>query len=346
MKCFVALDKLRPGDTVAVVSPSAGLPGLFPWVQDAGLEQLRQQFGLVPVEYPSTRQMGASYAERARDVMAAFANPDVKAVLSSVGGDDEIGLIKYLDPAVFLTHPKPYFGYSDNTNLHNFLWNLGIPSFYGCSTLVQLAMPGGMHDLTVRSLCQALFGGGDYEVEASAEYTDIDLDWADPANLDRPRLMEPNSGLYWDGEGEATGILWGGCCESLFELVAAGQHLPADEDLGGAVFFMETSQLIPEPFLVRDLLTAFGERGWLSRFSAILVGRPKAWEFSKPNDAAAKAAYRQTQRETVIKAVRAYNPRIPIVQNLDFGHTDPQIIIPNGGQAKISTAQRRIVLSY
>jgi len=302
---------------------------------------------LTPIEYPTTREMGASYQDRARDIMSAFADPQVKAVFSSIGGEDEIGLIKHLDPAVFLAHPKPFFGYSDNTHLHNFLWRLGIPSFYGTGTLTQLAMQGGMHDMTVTSLRHALFDSGEYPVDVAGEYNDVDLDWADRGNLLRTRAMEPNDGLFWDGEGDdAGGTLWGGCCEALMGLLMTGHDTPDDEDLDGAVFYMETSEIVPPPFLVGYFLTACGERGWLDRFSAVLVGRPKAWTFDEPRDAVAKAAYRQAQREAVVGAVRAYNRRIPIVQNLDFGHTDPQVIVPSGGRARILPTQRRIFFTY
>lgn len=60
MKHFQTLPKLSPGDQVGIISPSAGLPGLFPWVQDLGLERMRDIFGLIPVEYPTTRMMNAS----------------------------------------------------------------------------------------------------------------------------------------------------------------------------------------------------------------------------------------------------------------------------------------------
>lgn len=52
--------KPRPGDRVAVISPSSGLPGLFPRPYELGLRRLESEFGLVPVEYPATRKMGAS----------------------------------------------------------------------------------------------------------------------------------------------------------------------------------------------------------------------------------------------------------------------------------------------
>jgi muramoyltetrapeptide carboxypeptidase LdcA involved in peptidoglycan recycling len=348
VKSFVSLAKPAPGDRVAVVSPSAALPGLFPHVHELGLARLRGVFGLEPVEYPTTRQFGASYEARARDLTAAFADPGVKAVLCSIGGEDQIGLIRHLDPAVFAANPKPFFGYSDNTHLHNLLWRLGVPSFYGASTMVQLGMPSGMHDLTVASLRTALFASGDYEVRAAAQFTDVELDWADPSNLERDRPMEPNQGWFWDapdGIG-AEGVLWGGCAEVLMGILMAGQHIPADSDLDGVVLYLETSEVLPDPFLVGYLLTAMGERGWLDRFAAVLVGRPKAWAFDKPNEPETRAAYRKAQREAIINAVRRHHPALPVVQNLDFGHTDPQIVVPSGGWATVDPGAGSIRFTY
>jgi len=88
MKNFIKLPKLSKGDQVAVISPSAGLPQIFPWVQDLGLDRMKTIFGLVPVEYPTTRILGSSLEDRARDVMDAFADPKNKAVFTSIGGSD------------------------------------------------------------------------------------------------------------------------------------------------------------------------------------------------------------------------------------------------------------------
>lgn len=342
----VSLPKLRPGDQVAVISPSNGLPGLFPWVQDLGLRRLQEVFGLTPKEYPTTRTMGASLEDRARDVMAAFADPRNKAVVASVGGWDQIRLIKYLDPQVFLDNPKPFFGYSDNTHLHNFLWQLGIPSYYGGSTLTQYAMQGGMHDITVRSLRHAFFESGEFELEVATEYNDETLDWADKNNLSKARKMEPNIGLAWDGSKDGEGILWGGCVESLIGQGMAGKYLPSNNDMEGIVLYLETSEGIPEHWVIQKLLTGFGERGWLNKFEAVLVGRPKAWDRGRENTKEEKMAYSEKQRKIVIDTVRFYNKDIPIVQNLDFGHTDPQVVLPMGNIARIDSSTQKIFLQY
>ena len=109
--------KPTPGDRVAVVSPSAGLPGVFPRPFELGLRRLREEFGLLPVEYPTTRRMGASSAERAADLHAAFADPGIAAVIASIGGDDQITVLPHLEGSLLRDNPKPFFGYSDNTCL-------------------------------------------------------------------------------------------------------------------------------------------------------------------------------------------------------------------------------------
>lgn len=346
MKQFITLPKLKKGDKVAILSPSNGLPGLFPWVQDLGLKRIREDFGLEPVEYPTTRQMGSSLEDRARDIMAAFGDSGIKGVIASIGGSDQIKLIRFLDAKVFLDNPKPFFGFSDNTHLHNYLWNLGIPSFYGGAVMTQYAMQRAMHGLTADSLKAALFTNNIYEARASSEYNDIGLDWADEATLNQKRTMEPNEGYIWDGKTEAKGILWGGCVESLIAQSTASIYLPKDEDLENTILFLETSEGIPRHWVVQYLLNGFGERGWLNKFQAVLVGRPKAWDFGEQNSTEQKQAYREKQRETILAAVRQYNRTIPVIQNMDFGHTDPQIVLPSGRLAEVNTSKKQILLHY
>lgn len=346
MNSYISLTKLKKGDRVAILSPSAGLPGLFPWVQDLGLERLRDVFGLEPVEYPTTRRMGSSLQDRATDIMAAFGDTSIKAVIASIGGTDQIKLLKLLDPEIIKSNPKPFFGFSDNTHLHIYLSNLGIPSYYGGCIMTQFAMQQTMMDLTVESLRKALFDGGELVTSGATMYNDIGLDWADKASLDKTRPMEENDGLLWDGDQKAGGLLWGGCIESMVAQCSVGKYLPSAEDMTGKILFLESAENIPPHWVVRYLLVGLGERGWFDRLSGVMVGRPKAWDFSQQNSAEQKALYRKAQRETILSVVREYNATIPIVQNVDFGHTDPQIVLPIGRQAVLSPAENTISLDY
>jgi muramoyltetrapeptide carboxypeptidase LdcA involved in peptidoglycan recycling len=146
----------------------------------------------------------------------------------------------------------------------------------------------------------------------------------------------------WDGTANAEGITWGGCLESIDELLRHGTPIPSLTDFENIVLMTETSEEAPSSAYVFRVYRALGERGILARVRAVLVGRPKAWEFGNERTAEEKAQYRKDQRETIIRAVRTYNPTAPIIQNMDFGHTDPQIAMPYGGVVKIDSAGRGI----
>ena len=103
-----------PGDRVAILSPAFAAPAVFPDVHEIGLRVLREELRLEPVEYPTTRQLDAPASDRARDIMEAFLDDSIALVMASIGGSDEITVLPYLDPEVFLAHPKRFFGYSDN----------------------------------------------------------------------------------------------------------------------------------------------------------------------------------------------------------------------------------------
>lgn len=338
--------KLSKGDKVAILSPSFAAPGRFPEVYKLGLERLRQVFGLIPVEYPTTAKLGASAEERANDLMAAFKDPEIKAVIATIGGNDQVTYVKNLPTEPFVQNPKPFFGYSDNSHLANFLFLNGVPSYYGGSIFTQYAMQGEMDDFTVEYLRRALFDEGEFELQASETYNDMGLNWDDSSLLKTKRQHWPNEGMVWDGSINTEGLLWGGCVESVDEMLRHGVPIPSLEQFEGIILMLETSEEIPSADYVFRVIRALGERGVLVRVQGVLVGRAKAWEFDKPNSPEAKEAYCKEQRETVLKAVRSYNQIIPVVQNMNFGHTDPQIPMPYGGKVRIEGANKRIFANF
>ncbi|PJA50825.1 LD-carboxypeptidase, partial [Candidatus Shapirobacteria bacterium CG_4_9_14_3_um_filter_36_12] len=176
---FVTLPKLKKGDKVAILSPSFAAPGRWPEVYELGMQRLRDIFGLKPVEYPATKKLGASAEERSKDLIDAFENKEIKAVIASIGGDDQITYIKNLPKEPFINNPKPFFGYSDNTHFINFLWLCGIPSFYGGHLFTEFAMQNEMDEFTVKYLKYELFENGVFELESSPVFNDIGLNWSD-----------------------------------------------------------------------------------------------------------------------------------------------------------------------
>lgn len=128
---FSSIEKLTPGDSVGIVSPSFVAPAVFPAEYELGLSRLREQFGLKPVEMPHVRSANATHQDKIDDLVRAFEDPKIKAVVATIGGDHQIEFIHKLPAEPFRNNPKPFFGYSDNTHLSNFLFLNGVPSFYG-----------------------------------------------------------------------------------------------------------------------------------------------------------------------------------------------------------------------
>lgn len=342
--------KPAPGDRVAVVSPAAGLPGVLPLPHELGLRRLREDFGLIPVEYPTTRRMNSAPRDRAADLHAAFADPEIKAVISSIGGDDQITVLPHLDRELIAANPKPFFGYSDCTNLLAFLDRTGpggIVGYHGGTVMVELGRPGAMHPLTEASVRAALFTSGPFELTPAGAFSEVGGDWSDPSTFDTEPESDPADGWTWHGpERVVTGRSWGGELEILSWLMMADREIGDPEEYEGRVLFLETSEeLLPAEAVFR-ILRNMGERGLLRRFPALLMGRARAWSLDRRLEPAERAAHRAAQRAAVLRAFEQYAPDTLIVFDVDLGHTDPQQVIPYGGEIRVDATRRSITVTY
>lgn len=347
MDTSVTPNPLQPGDRVAILSPSLGLPEILPLPFDLGLQRLREDFDLEPVEYPTTRTMGSSPQARANDVNAAFADPSIKGIISSIGGDDQITVLPYLDAELIAANPKPFFGFSDCMNLLAYLDRLGIVGYHGGTVMTALGRPGAMHTVTETSLRAALFSRGQFTLPESKDFTDRATDWEDPATFDEEPAMVPSDGWRWhNADRVVEGRTWGGNLEILSWLAMANQQMPAPEELAGRVLFLETSEELPDHNVVYRILRNFGERGFLGQCAALLWGRPKAWNFDKPLTVQESNEYAENQLASVSKAMEQYAPDTPIVFNVDFGHTDPQVVLPYGGPIQVDGLNKTITVIY
>ena len=332
---------------MAVVSPSFAAPGFAPAVHEQAMERLTEVTGLVPVEYPTTRRLDSSARDRAADLNAAFGDPEIRAVLATIGGEDQITVVPHLDADLIRSDPKPFLGYSDNTNLLNWLWCRGVAAFHGGSTQVHLGPGPAVDDVHAQSLRAALLTGERLEVTEPGESEDMGRDWLDPAALSEYGDREPTEPWTWAGpKRSVTGRTWGGCIEVVAWMLTAGRF-PADPSVveGGVLLFESSEDLIP----AREfgwILRSLGERGLLSAADAVLVSRPPTSSMEVRPDDRERAARRAEQREVAIESVHRYNPEALVVVGVPFGHTRPQWILPYGGAVTVDGAAQRLWADY
>lgn len=346
-RALVHPPKARPGDRVAVLSPSFAAPAVAPAVHEQAMRRLTEVTGLVPVEYPTTRELGASPVDRARDLNAAFADPDIRAVLATIGGDDQITVVPHLDADLVRADPKPFLGYSDNTNLTSWLWNAGVASFYGGSPHLHLGPGPHVDPAHAATLRAALLTGERLELTEPGESEDVGRDWNDPRALTEFGDREPTEPWSWSGpKRSVTGRTWGGCVEVLNQILVAGRFPHDPAVLAGGVLLLETSERLMPAGEVGEFVRALGERGLLAAVDAVLVARPPVSDFTVRPDAHQRQRLREAQRDVVMEVVATYNPEAVVCVGVPFGHTRPHLVVPHGGELTLDGLTQQVWADY
>lgn len=336
---------LHPGDRVAILSPAWAAPAYFPQLHQQAMDRVRRLLDLEPVEFPTTATMGCSPQQRADDINAAFADPSIRAILTTVGGDDQITVTPFLDPDLAQADPKPFFGYSDNTNISNWLWRNGVGSFYGGATQVHLG-PAQVDDLHLRTLKAALFGGGDVVLTTPEESEDFGFDWSDPAALTTPAPRTPAPPVEFIGSDNVVrGRTWGGCLEVLDQLALAGR-LPDAAELEGTILIFETSEIMPPPDFVGRWIRAMGERGYFHAASGVAFAQPVVADRDNPAPHEYLDARREAYAEYLLSNIARYRTDLTVCLNVPFGHTRPQAILPYGGEITLDPQSETVTAHY
>ena len=330
---------LKRGDRIAAVTLSWGGPGTYPHRYEAGKRQFQETFGLTVVEMPHALSEPEWIAKnpqaRADDLMAAFADDSINGIVSTIGGDDSIRIVPYLDLATIRANPKAFVGYSDTTVSHLACYKAGLVSFYGPAFMSGFAENRGMHPYLEQSFREVLFAAEPVGVVSpnTGGWTVEHLDWKDPANQQQRRKLTPSTGWrFLQGKGVRRGHLIGGCLEVL-EWTRGTSVWPALSQWQGALLFLETSEEGPPPSAVASALRVYAAEGVLERLAGILFGRPGGRidrsEFREYDDAILRVV---TEEQGL--------HQLAIVAGMDFGHTDPFMTLPYGIQAEVDCGQK------
>jgi muramoyltetrapeptide carboxypeptidase LdcA involved in peptidoglycan recycling len=331
--------RLRAGSQIAIVSPSWGGPSKYPDIFDAGLENLRKM-GLVPIEFPTARMDAAELRKnprlRANDLHKAFLDPQIEGVIASIGGDDSVRLLEFLDPEVFLKNPKFIMGYSDSTTFLNFISDAGLVTFYGPSVMSGFAQ-WDHYSHEVRAHFQDIvFHAGTPIWGANSSYSEGYPDFGDLTQIGRLKPSQPTDGWHWfPGSSHATreGVLWGGCIEVL-EMMKGTRYWP--RSWADKILFLESSEDVPTPTAVSYWLRNYGIQGVFSQIRALLVARPRGYTSSQ------KLELEEVIRVAVREEFGVQD--LLVITNMDFGHTDPQWVMPIGGRVELDPIGKRMKL--
>lgn len=331
---------LRSSDRVAAISLSRGWPSVYPGAYNDGKRQLREAFGVEVVEsrhvLADIPWLAAHPEDRAADLMEVLKDPSIHGIISTIGGDDSIRMLPFLDLSVIRENPKVFLGYSDSTITHFAFLKAGVTSFYGPSLMAGFDENGGLPPYMAESVRQVLFTAAQSLLISpnSGGWTCASWGWADEKRNEKNRKLQPCSGWKWlQGSGQHRGHLVGGCLEAVDWL----RGTPVWPELSvwrNSILFLETSEDQPSPVAVTLMLRALAATGALSEARGILYGRPFGDEATFD---AYDSALLQVLEELGLRS-------LPLVTRMDFGHTDPKFVLPYGIEAEIDCDRQQVRL--
>jgi len=308
-------DRLKPGDEIRVIAPSASMALLKEDQINIAVNRLTQ-LGLRVTfgehVYKHDEFYSTSIEERVKDLHNAFSDNSVKCILSGLGGYNANQLLDHLDYDLIRKNPKIFCGFGDMSAL-----SLAIYQKTGLVTYIgpDLSVLGYKHgvEYTIDMLLNALTNDAPYEIYPSSQWSEDH--WY--KEKDDVSFYEQKEYLVLQA-GKAEGVIVGGNITNL-SLLQGTVYRPS---LRNAILFIEAdSELYPQTF--DRTLQSLLQQPDAKDLRAVLIGR-----FQKESNMT-EAAIRK------IVDTKAELKHVPVIANVNFGHVHPVATIPVGAHATV-----------
>ena len=319
-------EKLKKGDEVRVVAPARSIMLIGEETRKIAEKRfadlgLKLTFGKHTLEENADMFMSDSVENRVADVMEAFADKNVKAIFTVIGGFNSNQLLDYLDYDVIAKNPKIFCGFSDITSIANAIREKGNMIVYYGPHYSSFGMLKGF-EYTLENAVKMLMEDGVVDAVSSKEWSD-DPWYRDQQNRD----MIPNEGWWLIHNGKAKGVIEGGNLCTYILLNGTEYRHKFTED---TILFIEDDEASSAVEFDRMLQSLIHQPDF-HHVKGIVIGR-----FQKPSKVT------REQIEYVINTKKELKD-LPVIANVDFGHTTPILTIPFGGKAELDGIKLKLI---
>lgn len=317
-------NKLKPGDELRIISPARSLSLIAAEQRKIAKEQLQKLGFRISFSVNSFEKddfVSSSIESRVEDLHEAFLDPNVKGILTTIGGFNSNQLLRYIDYSIIAEHPKRLCGYSDITALSNAIYaKTGLVTYSGphFSTFAML------HDneYTIEYFRKLMMDNKEIVVKPSKHWSDDEW-YLDQEN----RVFIRNEGPFIINDGEAKGTIIGGNLCTL-NLLQGTEYMPS---LKNSILFLEDDYESSPATFDRDLQSLIHQPDF-QHVKGLVIGR-----------------FQQGSRMTKSLLTKIIISKeelsdIPVIADVDFGHTAPMITFPVGGQASLRAYGVRVEL--
>jgi len=304
---------LPPGGTIGVAAPASPydsrsevLRGVEWW------ESQGYKVKLAPHVYERDDYVAGDAKDRAADLNALFADPEVDVVQALQGGYGSAQTIPYLDFDAITANPKPLVGFSDITALHVAVrQRAGFPTVYG----------------------NGLVGVGDPEVTEFTRKRLLEVLTTDATGPVPPSPDDPYTRAI--SGGSVTAPLVGGCLWLLMQTLGT----PWEIELDGAIFFFEDYKA--PPYYIDGQLGQLGDAGKLEKVVGVVVGEMEGcdWGDLRPASDWARSRSLEDVLEEHLEPLG-----VPVLYRLPLGHGKHLASIPLGVRYTLDADRRTLTL--
>lgn len=294
---------LMPGDTVGVVAPASNIDQK---ALRSGTRNL-QRLGYEPVFLDSILSRDVYFAgsaeRRAGELYAMFENDDVRAILCARGGYGSNHVLPLLDIKRIKKNAKVFVGYSDITSLLTWFVDNGMVAFHGPMVAKDFAHPGGWDEDAWEAVMQGHACVMEFGSDSSVE----------------PLV-----------NGEAKGVLYGGC----LSILVASLGTPYEIQTDGKLLFIE--DIGAKPYQVDRMLMQLKLAGKLRKVRGIVFG--------EMIDCVQPGGQDYTLKQVILNIVG--DLKIPVAFGFPSGHVrSGNVVLPFGVPAALEVGRKRIRFS-
>jgi muramoyltetrapeptide carboxypeptidase len=322
---------LKPGDTIGFFSPSSAATAWAPhrfararaFLEAQGF---RLKAGSLTGQQDHWRS--GSIAARAEELNALIRDPEVRCIMSVIGGSNSNSLLPYLDFDALKRDPKIIIGYSDVTALLLGIYaKTGLVTFYGPALVASFGELSPLVDETLAGFSQICLAGGGavpHTLPTPAYWTDERLDWE---NQTRAKQCQPNRQISV-GAGRVRGRLVGGNLNTMAGIWDS-PYMPAIAR--GDILLLEDSLLTADT--VERSFAHLKLCGVFDRIGALVLGKHELFDHQGSG-----------KRPLDILLEVVGEPAFPILAEFDCAHTHPMLTLPLGIEAELDLDAQTLTL--